>query len=1185
MNRHDDSLLQENIFGLSPFPMWIYDLETLRFLAVNKEAERQYGYTNEEFLKMTIADIRPEDEVPKLKKAIEALKSGDVDKDHGLFLHRRKNGTLMKVQIKGSLIKYRQHNAELVIAVDQTERMGLLEELSVQKAKVELIDRGNQLLMESNTLEAAILSLIRLLLKPLVMDRAYYFVGLENRKDKVSKWIRKDYLGDNRLFSMPSVTISGNVHLGTRPRVMDHQDTYWQSLQDLLPVKRLKGTFLFMPIMVNRRCTAFLLLHKSRPMDEEKESYGPFLSSISANISHFAEKWHSYDQMQMSEAKFRALVQGGGELIAVLDKTGRLTYISPSSVNIFGENPEDFQGRDILEFVQPADRHLLSGKMQKAMKTGKARIPAFRALDNKGEIRWFEMKLTNMLGVTGVDGIVANIMDITELKLEQENALMINERYRLATLASKDHIYDMDMESGEVSKMGRALENVFGYPDMGESGYPFTFWKDHIHPEDSRKVLWMLDEFIKSPQKKSLSLNYRFQRANGSYAMVVDYCSAIRDDTGKALRIVGTLRDITKAIHNDRMKNLKFRMSFAIGQPGKLNTSLKRGMGELLDFTGMEMGEVWLKSKDGNHMHLNTSAHKKSRTHHFRSWEHPLNQVTKGQGLPGKVWESATVITWEKLEGNPLFLRSQVAKAAGLSLGIGVPIVHDREIIGVFLVLSAESMDVFRDQRTFLEEIGQQIGAAVKNKLIESELEYFLGISSNLLAIINFEGKIIRSNEAFAKVLGKEQRNISGKHLAAFAIGEDSDRLSAFLDPKDSSGLLEVRMYGEGNQVKWVSWKKNTSNEEKLYYCMGMDITERKKSELALKQAYHRLNSAQRIAKLGYWSRKWEEGVSEWSMETYKIYGVSPKKFIPTYENVLNTFHPQDRHLMEDAPMEELLLGKAMKFTHRIITADDRVRWVTQTVNLLVDEKGSPTQIEGVIQDITEQKEAENRIKLSNERFELAMMATHEMIWDIDHESGNIYRSVALQEKVAYKSTEPFGINNSWMARIEESDRMEAWKSYMLVCGDKTKNYWQKEYKVRTRTGNLVLVRDRCYIIRDEEGMPHRSVGAIEDITAARKHLEIIQVQNSKLREIAWKQSHLVRSPLTNIMIMVNILKEFKSSYMESEREILDHLFAAAENLDEVIHDINSEVLTIENLIIGESGADIHNRDKAKHKN
>src|SRR5207248_1671265 len=69
------------LFESIPLPMWVYDFETLRFLAVNDAAVRQYGYSRDEFLAMTVADIRPPEDVSALRAAIsdpEAMKSRPV---------------------------------------------------------------------------------------------------------------------------------------------------------------------------------------------------------------------------------------------------------------------------------------------------------------------------------------------------------------------------------------------------------------------------------------------------------------------------------------------------------------------------------------------------------------------------------------------------------------------------------------------------------------------------------------------------------------------------------------------------------------------------------------------------------------------------------------------------------------------------------------------------------------------------------------------------------------------------------------------------------------------------------------------------------------------------------------------------------------------------------------------------
>ena len=85
------------LFESNPFPMWVYDLETLSFLAVNEAAVRRYGYSPEEFLTMTIKDIRPIEDVPALLENVSKVSGGP--NDSGAWRHQKKDGTIIDVEI------------------------------------------------------------------------------------------------------------------------------------------------------------------------------------------------------------------------------------------------------------------------------------------------------------------------------------------------------------------------------------------------------------------------------------------------------------------------------------------------------------------------------------------------------------------------------------------------------------------------------------------------------------------------------------------------------------------------------------------------------------------------------------------------------------------------------------------------------------------------------------------------------------------------------------------------------------------------------------------------------------------------------------------------------------------------------------------------------------------------------
>ena len=101
--------------------MWVYDLETLSFLAVNEAAVRRYGYSSEEFLNMTIKDIRPPEDVPALLDNVSTADSPELN-ESGVWRHQKKDGTIIDVEITSYPLSFAGRQAELVLANDITER-------------------------------------------------------------------------------------------------------------------------------------------------------------------------------------------------------------------------------------------------------------------------------------------------------------------------------------------------------------------------------------------------------------------------------------------------------------------------------------------------------------------------------------------------------------------------------------------------------------------------------------------------------------------------------------------------------------------------------------------------------------------------------------------------------------------------------------------------------------------------------------------------------------------------------------------------------------------------------------------------------------------------------------------------------------------------------------------------------
>lgn len=125
-----------DLFHLSPQPMWVFDFETLRFLDVNEAALHNYGYTREEFLRMTIRELRTDDASLDTDEDLR----GDFDLAGGNLLfhtkHQRKNGELIYVEVRSSRLVVDQREARLVLATDVTERHAYISAIEKQNQKL-----------------------------------------------------------------------------------------------------------------------------------------------------------------------------------------------------------------------------------------------------------------------------------------------------------------------------------------------------------------------------------------------------------------------------------------------------------------------------------------------------------------------------------------------------------------------------------------------------------------------------------------------------------------------------------------------------------------------------------------------------------------------------------------------------------------------------------------------------------------------------------------------------------------------------------------------------------------------------------------------------------------------------------------------------------------------------------------
>ena len=328
-------------------------------------------------------------------------------------------------------------------------------------------------------------------------------------------------------------------------------------------------SMLLLPIFLEEKLFGFVGFDDCAAEREWKEEEISFLKCLTQNLTNTFEKRAALntvkkreEELRKSEQKFRALVQEGSDLIAILDIDGYYSFVSENYKSILGLDPKEMTGKNAYHYVHPEDWERVKEQFGNLENTKQVQISPFRFRNKNCDWRWIQTTATNLLNDPAVNGIVANSLDITTIIEQAREIEHINERYQLAATATEDLIYDWDLSSRKVTRFHRGQKELFGYTSSAINKR--AFWREHIHPEDLPVEKKKLDLAINDPEQKFIKTKYRFRKADGSYAWVVDKGYILRDTNGKATRLIGATSDISEITAKKealKIANQRFKMA------------------------------------------------------------------------------------------------------------------------------------------------------------------------------------------------------------------------------------------------------------------------------------------------------------------------------------------------------------------------------------------------------------------------------------------------------------------------------------------------------------------------------------------------------------------------------------------------------------------------------------------------
>lgn len=490
----------KTLFENNPHPMWVYDRETLAFLMVNDAAIQHYGYSREEFLKMTILDIRPSEDHKALKENVGRVTDGL--NQAGIWRHIKKDGSLVYVEIASHTLEFNGRKAELVHADDVTERVRATSALQASEANYRnLVEKS----------ESAIA----------VVDRDGKIL-FANEKGK-DIWHETEFIGKTIYDVFPQEY--ANRYLTAIRSVIDSQISIMDEIESVVAGKSMWFRISMTPLR-NPDAT---------------------VSSLVLNAWDITDNKIAEQLLRESEIRARAMLDAYPDLMFRMNREGIFLDYKADVQDLYPQDTPSLIGLRNRDVTPPEFSSLIEKKIQESLNSGKLQTFEYQLPLADQKVHDFEARMTP----SGKDEVVAVVRDITNRKNLEREILQVNERFTELAESVSDIFWVTQPKIRKHLYVNPAFAVITGFSAEAVDNLP-NGYLDIVVPEDQHiviKVREQEDNGLKTDTK------YRILQPDGSIRWIHDRATPVFDETGNVVRVVGVSSDITEQVEAEKRLN------------------------------------------------------------------------------------------------------------------------------------------------------------------------------------------------------------------------------------------------------------------------------------------------------------------------------------------------------------------------------------------------------------------------------------------------------------------------------------------------------------------------------------------------------------------------------------------------------------------------------------------------------
>ena len=406
--------------------------------------------------------------------------------------------------------------------------------------------------------------------------------------------------------------------------------------------------------------------------------------------------------------------------------------------------------------------------------------------------------------------------------------------------------------------------------------------------------------------------------------------------------------------------------------------------------------------------------------------------------------------------------------------------------------------DLVAKRTTEFQAVNESLQKALKehreieNALRQSEEKYRL-LAENVLEDvwqIDLKGTIIYSSPGVLRVFGYTPEEVNGLNFEELIAESDIAALKSaiknIIKGKKYSALEIIGKRKDGSTFPMEISATALMKDGKTIGVQGIarDISRRKFIENELLHNKARLEEAHSIAKIGSWEYDVLEDKPIWSPEMYRIFDINPNSSEPNWQDHKKFIHAEDWKKLDTAIKLAVSEGRNFIEEFRIVRPDDKIQWGNVRGNVIKDQQGQTVRLTGVVQDITDQKLAEQKIRENEEHMVSLMSNLPGMVyrsrnirnWDLTFVSEGVYALTGYHPHELINSKKL-----SYSDLIHIDDRDYVWNTVQQAIKNKTP--FELEYRIHTQAGELKYVWERGRAILGEDDRVIELEGFITDIS------------------------------------------------------------------------------------------------------